>query len=162
MEQVRVGIAEMHVERAPGLLVAYGLGSCIGIALYDPEAHLGGMAHTLLPHRREGVEAFRVSKFVDSAIDAMVAEMENLGAVRQRLWAKIFGGATMFRSQGAADDDGIGARNARAARERLAGFEIPLVAEDVGGCHGRSVEFDLTTGRILVRTLRRGEAVLVL
>ena len=162
MEQVRVGIAEMRVERAPGLLVAYGLGSCVGVALYDPEEHLGGMAHTLLPHRREGVDAFRVSKFVDSAIAAMVAEMQSRGAVRQRLWAKIFGGATMFRSQVAVDDDGVGTRNARAARETLARFDIPLVAEDVGGCHGRSVEFDLSTGRILVRTLRRGEVVLVL
>ena len=160
MEQVRVGIAEMRVERAPGLLVAYGLGSCIGIALYDPEAYLGGMAHTLLPGRREGGEAFRSSKFVDSAIGAMVAEMESLGASRERLWAKIFGGAAMFRFQREAADDGIGARNARVARETLSSLGIPLLAEDVGGCHGRTIEFDLGTGSILVRSLQQGEAVL--
>ncbi|HKK02277.1 MAG TPA: chemotaxis protein CheD [Desulfuromonadales bacterium] len=162
MTDVRVGIADMRVAKAPALLVAHGLGSCIGIALYDPELCLGGMAHTLLPYQRAGTGPFRVGKFVDSAIEAMLAELEARGAVRQRLWAKIFGGATMFRSPLHPEDDGIGVRNTRAAREILDVFGIPLVAEDIGGHHGRSVEFDLATGCIQIRSLRQHETVVTL
>ncbi len=161
-QQIRVGISELRVARAPAELATFGLGSCLGIVLYDPEQRLGGLAHTLLPAPRAGREEERRSKFVNTAIGQMVEQLEELGAVRGRLWAKVVGGANMFESLNPTPDEGIGARNARSAREVLTAMGIPLLAEDVGGSHGRTVFFDLASGEVRVRTVRGGEKVVLL
>ncbi len=157
----RVGISQFRVAQAPALLVAHGLGSCVGIALYDPRPRLGALAHTLLPTLRPGLENSRPGKFVDTAICAMVEELLGRGAKRERLRAKVAGGANMFE-QHFATDEGVGARNARSARETLARLGIPLLAEDTGGAYGRTLEFDLATGAIQVRTIRGGATLLTL
>lgn len=161
-ERQRVGIAEISIARAPGLLVAYGLGSCLGIALYDYQQNLGGLAHTLLPapHGKEVVA--RKAKFVATAIESMVQDLCGLGAGSERLTAKIVGGANMFEPLQPAVRDGIGSRNIMAAREALAEMQIPLVAEDVGGNFGRTMEFDLDTGQVRVRTIRGGTRLTIL
>ena len=154
----RIGIAELEVAAAPEVLITYGLGSCLGILLYDGSRRLGGLAHTLLPTPRPGREQERPGKFVTSAVAQMLAELLARGAEQSRLQAKIFGGATMFEGIGS-EADGVGARNVRAARETLAGLEIPLLFEDVGGRHGRTVEFDLAGGIVLVRSVRGSDTI---
>lgn len=149
----RVGIAEVKVARAPALLVAYGLGSCLGIALYDPQLQVGGLAHTLLPAPRPRQRGAGGTKFVETAIRVMVDELLQRGACRERLAAKVVGGANMFEPLHPAVTDGIGARNAQTARETLRVLGIPLLAEDVGGNHGRTVEFVLATGEVRVRSV---------
>lgn len=153
----RVGISEFKTGRAPAVLVTYGLGSCLGIALYDPRRQLGGLAHTLLPQSRPGDQA-RETKYVDSAIRLMMAELLELGAEKEFLEAKISGGANMFEPLHPSGTEGIGVRNARAAREILKILGIPLLAEDIGGNHGRTVEFDLATGEMRVRSVCHPEA----
>ncbi len=160
--QHRVGISDLRVERAPAVLATYGLGSCLGIALYDPENRLGALAHTLLPAPRPGRDEDRRSKYVDTAIRLMVEELSALGAEPARLWAKIIGGANMFESLHPSAADGVGARNTRRARATLAELGIPLLAEEVGGNHGRTVFFDLVTGEVKVRSVRGGEKVITL
>lgn len=157
-EKRRIGISEFYIGAAPEVLITYGLGSCLGILLYDAQQRLGGLAHTLLPTPRPGQTETRPGKFVTSAIELMLAELLLRGAERPRLAAKIFGGATMFEGFGA-DGEGIGARNTRAARETLAGLGIPLLSEDVGGQHGRTVEFELASGIVQVRSVRGGDIV---
>lgn len=149
----RVGISEFKTARAPAVLVTYGLGSCLGITLYDPLRQLGGLAHTLLPLFRPG-DKTRETKYVDSAIRLMMAELIELGAERDCLEAKISGGANMFEPLYAPETEGVGARNARAARETLHLLGIPLLAEDIGGNHGRTVEFDLANGEVRVSSVR--------
>lgn len=162
-QKERVGISEVRVHRAPAILVTYGLGSCLGIALYEPQAKVGGLAHTLLPAPRAGAEATRPNKFVPAAIRAMIAELCEQGADRGRLQAKLVGGATMFEPlHPGPSEEGIGARNIRAARQALRELGIPVVAEDVGGNHGRTVEFDLATGEVRVRSVRGNDKLLVL
>lgn len=158
----RVGISEFRVARAPSQLVAHGLGSCVAIALYDPVNRLGGLAHTLLPKPHPGIEILRPGKFVATAIDAMVAELLCLGAARERLWAKLAGGANMFEQLAASGEETVGARNARSARETLAGLNIPLLGEDTGGNYGRTLEFDLGTGSVRVRTIRGSDPLRLL
>lgn len=150
----RVGISEFVVARAPALLVSYGLGSCLGIMLHDPQLQIGGLAHTLLPDVRPRIATDRPGKFVPLAIEAMRRELLAAGSEPQRLIAKICGGAHMFQPLAEDLDATIGQRNVRAARDALLGLGIPLVGEDVGGSCGRTLEFDLASGRVRVLFVR--------
>ncbi len=156
-DRLSVGIAEIRIAEPPARLVTYGLGSCVAITLFDAERCLGGLAHTLLPSAHRSGDVHRPAKFVDAAIEAMAAELVARGAARQRLAAKIFGGANMFEPLLGAADNAVGARNIRSARETLVALAIPLLAEDVGGNFGRTVEFDLASGRVRVRAVRGRE-----
>lgn len=151
-ERLRVGISEFRVATPPAVLISYGLGSCLAIALYDPQLRVGALAHTLLPSARPGWSE-RQTKFVDSATRLMVAQLVEQGAQPQQLVAKLAGGANMFSAIGLSPDSGIGLRNLQTARQVLAELGIPVVAEDVGGTSGRTVEFDLASGRLLVRSV---------
>lgn len=146
----RVGIAEYRVGRSPAVFKAAGLGSCLAVSLYDAQLRLGGLAHTLLPGKRKMPDDSTPAKYVDEAIRLMLGAMIERGAERRRMVAKIAGGANMFENGCLSLIDGIGARSGRSARQTLAYLEIPLVAEDVGGNRGRSVEFDLATGCLVV------------
>jgi len=150
----RVGIAELRIARAPEVLKAYGLGSCLAIVLYDPAARVGGLVHSLLPQRRSDDPLSLAPKYVDAAIRLMVEELTRSGAAAERLQAKIAGGANMFETEFVTLMHSIGVRNARSARETLQELGIPLVGEEVGGNRGRTVVFDLATGRLLVYCAR--------
>jgi len=154
--RVRVGISEYHIDAPPALLVSYGLGSCLAIALHAPRLQFGALAHTLLPTARPGGQE-RQTKYVDSTIRLMVADLAQKGAAPADLVAKLAGGANMFSAAGLSPDQGIGQRNIQSARQTLAELGIPVVAEDVGGSSGRTVEFDVATGRLQVRSVRGAE-----
>jgi chemotaxis protein CheD len=149
-----VGIAEYKATQSPNRLTAYGLGSCVGIVLYDQYTKVGGLAHIMLPSSRFYSQVALPGKFADTAIDALLTEMKNLGCRRERLFSKIVGGANMFSliSQSAVP---IGLRNVAAVREELKKREIPILAEQVGGTSGRTVIFDLVSGRVEIRKLNQ-------
>lgn len=151
-QKQRVGIADIVVASEAEVLVSYGLGSCLAVALYDPDNRLGGLAHTLLPEPLRGVAVDRPGKFVTTALRFLRDELVAAGANPQRLVAKLCGGARMFQLTSAVGS--IGERNVEAARAELAALEIPLVAEDVGGSQGRTCEFHLADGKVLVRLAR--------
>jgi chemotaxis protein CheD len=157
----RVGIAEMRIARAPSVLKAYGLGSCLAIALYDPGECIGGLVHCLLPQRRSNDPLNGAAKYVDAAIRLMVEDLRRGGADPNRLQAKVAGGANMFETEFVTLINSIGVRNARSARETLLVLGIPLVSEEVGGNRGRTVEFDLATGRVLVYCARDERTVVL-
>uniref|UniRef100_A0A831TYZ1 Probable chemoreceptor glutamine deamidase CheD n=1 Tax=Geobacter metallireducens TaxID=28232 RepID=A0A831TYZ1_GEOME len=153
---ISIGISEYRVAFAPAVLVTYGLGSCVGIALYDPDARAGGLAHTLLPAPVREVEMVeKTAKFTCWAVELMVEELVKCGCAPGRLVAKLAGGATMFEPQYRSTHGGIGERNVAAARAALERSGIPLVAEDTGGDYGRSLEFSTATGIIMVRALQQ-------
>ena len=146
----QVSIAESRIARAPAVLKAYGLGSCVAVALYDPETRLGGMGHMLLPDRPSSSPLGSESKYVDVGICQIVDQLVRAGAKRETLVAKITGGANMFETSYQTLINSVGARNAKSARRTLGTLDIPIVGEEVGGNRGRTVEFDLATGKILV------------
>lgn len=155
-ESITIGIGEFCVATAPVVLKTYGLGSCIGIAVYDPATRTGALAHTLLPHSADGAPASSLAaKFTDRAVDLMVAELLKSGCAGGRLVAKLAGGASMFDALFQSFRGDIGARNVAAARERLQHHGIRLLAEDTGADYGRSIEFDTATGEMVVRALQR-------
>lgn len=150
MGVINVGVGEMEGAAAPAIIRTI-LGSCVGIMLYDPQRQVGGLAHILLPLMRNGDT--RVAKYANSAIPALVANLvQSHGASRNRLEAKLAGGATMFgfKKQKMQMLD-IGNNNIRASRLCLEKLAIPIRAEDVGADYGRRVEFDLATGRVSIR-----------
>lgn len=149
---VKVGMAQFRVGTAPIKMMTMALGSCLGLVLYEAEAHIGAMAHAMHPRRANVKSNANRAKFVDSAIWLMVNRMIKHGANRDRITAKIFGGAKMFDyftgSRGVLQ---IGEKNLIAAREELKHFGIPIIAECVGGSRGRTIVFDVTDGSVLVR-----------
>jgi chemotaxis protein CheD len=155
----RVSIAQARIDKAPTVLKAYGLGSCVAVSLYDPESRIGGMGHMLLPCRPEKNPLGSESKYVDAGIFQMVDELVRAGANRESLVAKITGGANMFETTYQTLINSIGARNAKSARDTLVELGIPLVGEEVGGNRGRTVEFDLASGNMMVYCAHNDEQV---
>ncbi len=152
---IKVGMAEYEISHNPGRLCCYGLGSCVAIALYDRRTKTGGLAHVMLPTSRYARKTVRhrPAKFADLAVVALLDKMERSGVIRNRVIAKIFGGANMFSSNGTGHSVlEIGKRNTAAVKKKLKEERIRLVAEDTGGSHGRSIEFHTDSGKVIVRT----------
>lgn len=153
MDNYQIGMAQLLVVKAPAIIRSTGLGSCVGIILYDPFSQVGGMAHAMLPKHRPGRNDNR-AKYVDTSIEVMLEEMNSLGANRQNIIAKLAGGAQMF-SDGEKDSSSlIGAKNIAAAEESLSSLGIAIVAKDVGGSSGRTLELDCRDGTLYIKTLR--------
>lgn len=152
----RVGMADLAVGRDPVVLVTIGLGSCVGVALYDDQAKVGGLAHIMLP-QANGLAVTNPAKFADTALPLLVKKMEELGANPRRLTAKVAGGAQMFQLSQPTEMMRIGERNTEAVLQWLRAAGIRVVAQDTGGSWGRTVELDTSTGELRVKTIAHGE-----
>jgi chemotaxis protein CheD len=160
-DAVRVGMAEYKAVRAPVVIISLGLGSCVGIALYDSTRKIGGLAHIMLPDSTfSGKKDFNLGKFADTAIDALLMQMIKLGADRKKIISKIAGGAQMFKIKSENTAMQIGKRNVEAVRYNLSKLSIRLTAEDVEGNYGRTIEFDSETGRLTIKTIGHGIKVI--
>ncbi|SFL45827.1 chemotaxis protein CheD [Paenibacillus sp. 1_12] len=154
---IKVGMADLNVTHLTGVLKTTGLGSCVGITLFDPKALVAGMAHVMLPTSdiaREG--NLNVAKYADTAIPEMIERMLKLGAVLKRMEAKMAGGAQMFAFAGNSDTMRIGPRNVESCKLMLTKYSIPLKSEDTGLNYGRTVEFNCETGILLIRSVQQG------
>ncbi|WP_123537187.1 chemotaxis protein CheD [Halosimplex salinum] len=151
-ERVKVGIAESKVTDGDAVLTTSGLGSCLGVAVYDGSAAVAGLVHAMLPSIDE-MEGTNEAKFADSGIRHLVAELEKRGGDREHMEAKLAGGSDMldFSENGS----GIGVRNVEMGRRTLAEFDIPVVGEDVGGDHGRSLRLESANGDLIVKSANR-------
>lgn len=149
-----VNMGCMHVDRAPHRLLAV-LGSCVGVALFDPGTRVGGLAHVVLPHHPGTGNSH--AKYADTAVPALLESLKRAGARRDEVRAKIAGGANaLFARCG----DGLGRvaeANVAETRLALARASVPLVAEDVGGRAGRRVLVDLSDFRVQVSLLAARE-----
>jgi chemotaxis protein CheD len=148
-----VGIADFAVGTDDAVLTTSGLGSCIGVVLYDADARVAGLAHAMLPSADSNANP---AKFADTGIEALLTEMESHGADQANVSAKLAGGSTMFDFAGTDGGKSIGDRNVEAARQTLSKFGIDILAEDVGGSHGRSLELDGESGTLTIRSAKNG------
>ncbi|NLY42485.1 MAG: chemotaxis protein CheD [Clostridiaceae bacterium] len=153
---VRVGMADLKVAKYPGILTTLGLGSCVGIALFDPSSRIGGLAHIMLPSSKQVKNNTNKAKFADTAIVQLLEEMLSIGAKKNNIIAKLAGGAQMFSFSQTSDIVRIGDRNAAASREVLQSLSIPIVAEDTGGNFGRTIELYTENGILVVKTIGHG------
>jgi chemotaxis protein CheD len=157
--EIRVKVADYAVA-ADGVITTIGLGSCVAIVLYDQTAHVGGLAHILLPDESMSRDRSNPAKFPATILPIVLDEMRLLGAARRRVRAKIAGGASMFASLITTNSINIGEKNVASVRAVLEKAKVPIVGEDVGSDHGRSVYLFLADGRVEVRSLRKGVRVL--
>jgi chemotaxis protein CheD len=152
---VTINMGEMAVAHNDTIIKTGSIGSCVVIVLYDDAARVGGMAHAMLPQMpldkigngRDILQA----KYADQAVDNLVRGIESAGGKKERLKAKLVGGARMFKIL-EGDRYGIGYQNAEAAKKRLTELGIPIVSEDVGGNVGKMAELNLKTGLVDVAT----------
>lgn len=159
MNEIIVPVGVYAVSHNPSILTSIGLGSCVGIVIYAPKKRLGALAHAMLPWYNEGRDKNRPAKYVDTSIYLMVDELLKKGVKKREMTAKIVGGACMFSFAGSGTMD-IGKKNIKAAKETLKKEGIRLVAEDVGGTHGRTMYFDLRTGEVQIHTSGKETEVL--
>ncbi|AIE59676.1 chemotaxis protein CheD [Bacillus methanolicus] len=158
---VKVGIADMKIVRAPGLIRTSGLGSCVGVVIYDQVKEIAGLAHVMLPDSSlaKGGSINR-AKYADTAVKELVSLLVKGGACPMALKAKIAGGAQMFQFTAVNDLMRIGPRNVEAVKKELAKLKISVVAEDVGGNNGRTIEFNPKTCELSIRTVNKGTSII--
>ncbi len=153
---IKVGMADLQSSEHPCVLTTLGLGSCVGIALYDPIKKVAGLAHIMLPSSQQARNKSNIAKFADTAITKLIEDMVAIGAVRSRIVAKLAGGAQMFSFNDASEMLRIGARNVAASKELLSLLRIPVVSEDTGGNYGRTIEIHSENGRLKIKTIGHG------
>ncbi len=154
-EVIKVGMADLKVCISPDTITTLGLGSCVGIAIRDPLTGIGGLAHIMLPDSKQIKDNSNIPKFADTGIEELVRCVVGAGASRNRLVAKIAGGAQMFAFQNKSNLVRVGERNVEASKAKLKELGIPILAEDTGENYGRTVVFSPETGEFLIRAVGR-------
>ena len=159
MNEIRVRVADYAVGQGRDVLTTVGLGSCVAIMLHDARTGVGGLAHVLLPSESLARDRANRAKFPATAVPLLLEEMAARGA-RGPVTAKIVGGASMFTALLSGTGVNMGERNVAATVLALETAGVPLLAQDTGGDHGRSVSLELASGLVHVRSLKRGDLVL--
>ena len=149
--EVKVGMADLNICSGSDSITTLGLGSCVGVVLWDPTTKICGMVHVMLPDSTTIRNNSNVAKFADSGIDELLKRVLAKGARRQNLVAKIAGGAKMFSVQNKSDLISIGERNVAASIKKLKQLNIPLKAQDTGDSYGRTVTFYPATGQYHIK-----------
>lgn len=152
-DMIKVGMADLNVCKAPDSLTTLGLGSCVGIVLYDSTVKVAGMVHVMLPDSTKIRNNENTAKFADTGVDALIKKLVNLGAKPNRLIAKIAGGAQMFAFNSSNDMLRIGERNIEATKIKLNSLGIRITAEDTGQNYGRTIEFYTETGELYIKSV---------
>ncbi len=154
MDQV-VDIADFQVSNDPRVtLVTYSLGSCIGVSIWDPRAHVGGMLHYMLPDSSLSPDKAKANPamFADTGIPSLFRKAYELGAVKKNLVVKVAGGSQLL------DDNGvfnIGKRNYVMLRKIFWKNSVLVDSEDTGGSISRTLRLEVDSGRLTVKTRGR-------
>ena len=156
MRERLVKVADWAVEKGDAQIITLGLGSCVACVLFDAISGVGGLAHVLLPSETLARDRSNPAKFPGSAVPLLIRTMVEQGAVKERIRARLVGGASMFANLASPGMALMGERNVIASREALKANGVPLMAEDTGKDYGRSVYLHLPGGRLEVRSVAHG------
>lgn len=155
---VKVGIADLNIVREPDVIRTLGLGSCVGVVIYDSQKKVAGLAHVLLPDSTVAKQgSLNAYKYADTAIPILVEKLLAVGARKFGLKAKLAGGSEMFKFTSGSDIMRIGPRNVEAVLKELKKLHIPVIAQDTGGNIGRTIEFDPTSDKLKIRKVNKEE-----
>jgi chemotaxis protein CheD len=154
--EIIVKVADLRCGTGNDILVTIGLGSCVGIVLYDASAHVGGLAHILLPSPALGRPDSNPAKFPQTAVPLLLEQMGQHGASIRRISARLIGGASMFSGLGAPGTIQMGERNVVASRQALHQHGVAIVGEATGGDFGRTVRLWVADGRVEVSSVAHG------
>ncbi|MBP3608887.1 MAG: chemotaxis protein CheD [Lachnospiraceae bacterium] len=152
-KMIKIGMAELNICTPPDAITTLGLGSCVGVVLYDPAKKVCGMVHVMLPDSTKIKNNTNRAKFADTGIEDLMNEVLKLGAARRNLVAKIAGGAQMFAFKSDNDMLRVGDRNVEATKNKLKQLQIPIIAEDTGKNSGRTIEFYPESGELLIKSV---------
>lgn len=152
-KEIRVGIADSAIVSSPDRLITMGLGSCIGIAIYDRERKIAGLVHIMLPDSKQFKNIVNPLKYADLGIENLVNEMIKNGCKKENMIAKIAGGASMFNFPDKKIISDIGKRNSLASIETIKKLSIPIVGEDIGGNKGRTMIFESSDGSVIIKSI---------
>lgn len=159
MKTVYVRIADLAALRGDGVLVTVGLGSCVGVALYDPRNRVAGLAHILLNNScryiKPDTNHFNRAKFADTAIPELIRVMQDLGAGKKNLVAHIAGGSNLFNFK--LDGTSIGEKNLAVVRAKLDELGITVHSENSGGHCGRTMRLYVCSGKVEITIVSKGE-----
>ena len=152
-EMIKVGMADLNICHSPDAITTLGLGSCVGVALYDKTTQIAGLVHVMLPDSTKVRQNQNKAKFADTGIDLLVQMLAKEGVRRQSLTAKIAGGAQMFAFSSDNYMLRVGERNVEAVKMKLRSLGIRILAEDTGLNYGRTVEFFPETGDFVIKAV---------
>lgn len=152
-EMIKVGMADLKLCKAPDAITTLGLGSCVGIAIRDPIKKVGGLAHIMLPDSSMFKNNTNIPKYADTGTKELVRLIVEAGGSRNRLVAKIAGGAQMFAFTSNNNMSTVGTRNVEAVQKILKELNIPILASDTGLNYGRTVEFYPDTGEYHIKAV---------
>jgi chemotaxis protein CheD len=154
---VVVGVADCRVSNeAANVLVTYALGSCVGVAIYDPVAQVGGLLHFMLPESSpDALQSGRSPyMFADTGIPLLFREAYQKGAEKRRLRVRVAGGAQVIDDKGVFN---IGQRNCLAVRKILWKAGVMVHGEETGGASARTMRLEMNSGRVYLRSPDREE-----
>lgn len=152
-DMIKVGMADLNICHSPDAITTLGLGSCVGVVLYDKGRKIAGMVHVMLPDSTKVRQNQNKAKFADTGIDLLIEMLQKEGAVKSALTAKIAGGAQMFAFNSNNDMLRVGERNVEAVKTKLNSIGIKILAEDTGLNYGRTVEFYPETGDFVIKSV---------
>ena len=160
MGTVPVGLGEMKISSDPDdVLTIYGLGSCVGVGMYDPVAGVAGLLHAVLPEAKP--EENGSPKYVSSGIQTLLEAVIQGGGVKRRLQIRVVGGANLLTAPGHQGTFNIGARNIEMTQSTLAALRLSIRGGEVGGNVGRTMRLYVQDGRVTVRSMGKPERQLV-
>jgi len=154
---LNVGVADMKVSNDPeAVLATYSLGSCIGIAIYDAVARVGGLLHYMLPESTLDPEKAKKNPciFADTGIPALFKAAYKLGAKKQRLKVVVVGGSQILDQKGFFN---IGKRNETAVRKMFHRNNVIIDYTDIGGVVNRTIKLAVDNGEVWLKVSGKGE-----
>lgn len=159
MTNINVGMGEIQISNAQNAVIAApGLGSCIGLIMYDPVAKIGGMAHVVLPDSTSNTKTQALpGKYADTAVPELLNQLIKKGASKNQLIIKIAGGAQMFNLEKGGNILNIGLRNVVAVKAALTKEGLNVKGADTGGNKGRTLKLDIATGKVIVKIIGQQE-----
>jgi chemotaxis protein CheD len=160
MAILQVGMADLKLASPPDMLSSTGLGSCIGVCVWDKSKKIAVLVHVMLPDSTQAKSPINRNKFADTGVVEAINHLYKAGASTANLLAKIAGGAQMFKVSSESDVLKVGERNSTAVIEHLKRNHIRLLAHDVGGNFGRTIIFNIETGDLTIKTIGHGEIVI--
>lgn len=153
MVEVRVGIADMKIVDSPNKVLTIGLGSCIGISLYDKRKKIAGLVHIMLPDSTKFKTITNEMKYADLAVPILLSKMKDLGCDKRNIEGKIVGGASMFQFADSKTISDVGKRNIKAVKDVMKEEGITILASEVGGHQGRTMIVNAENGIVEIKSI---------
>ncbi len=151
-KQIHIGIGGWYASSKP-IVIHTLLGSCVAVCLFDPVARIGGMNHIFLPGKTDLKDLNMASRYGVNAMELLINRIMDLGGRRNRLSAKVFGGAHMLSP--ISEENGVGRKNAEFVRDFLHIEKIRFINGDLGGNDARKIYFHTDTGEVLLSRVKK-------